>query len=181
MADPISAKGLQSMSNIASELSKAGDAGKKGAPGKFEQIRLEKQQDPLQQAEQKIQNFLETGKLEPAGQPREISMAERVAAREGIVIGRPDEVGGSQNMWRPQQVDATSGASRMAESIKDFDAGQKRLDEIMAELRSGKKFSHEELLMLQMEVQTLAEQVSLTTKLVDSAMQSVTQVMQQQV
>jgi hypothetical protein len=180
MADPISAKGLQGMSNLAGELSKAGEAGKKGTPGKFEQLRLEKQQDPIQQVDRQIENFLKTGKLE-AGQPREISMAERVAAKDGIAIGQPGQIGGSQSVWRPQQVQATGGAQQLAESVKDFDAGQKRLDAIMSELQSGKKYTQEELLKLQLEVNVLAEQVSMTTKLVDSAMQSIKQVMQQQV
>lgn len=185
MADPIGAsKGLQGLSNIAGELSKAGDIGKKGTPGKFEQVRMEKldPQDRLDQIQKQMQEVGKTGKLD-LNTNKEMTMAQRVAAREGIVVrgGEDLKIGGTQDVWRPQQVQATGETQKLAEGIKDFDASQKRLDEIMSELRSGKKYSQEELLQLQMEVHMLSEKVQMTTKLVDSAMQSVKQVMQQQV
>ena len=54
-------------------------------------------------------------------------------------------------------------------------------ENIIGELRSGKEFSQGELLGLQAEVHMLSEQVQMSTKLVDSAMQSIKSVMQQQV
>ena len=56
-----------------------------------------------------------------------------------------------------------------------------RLDEIIGDLRSGKQYSQSELIGLQAEVSQLSEQVQMSTKLVDSAMQSIKSVMQQQV
>ena len=187
--DPIASKGMQGLSNVAGELAKAGDVGKKGAPGKFEQVRAEKLSpgETMDKLDRQLDNFSKTGKMDQ--QPREMTMAQRVAARDGISmhpnqvpgaegVGKADGAGGA---WKPQQVQATGQTQKVAEGLKDFDASQKRLDEIMGELKSGKKYSHEELISLQMEVNVLSEQVQMTTKLVDSATQSIKQVMQQQV
>jgi hypothetical protein len=187
--DPIASKGLQGLSNVAGELSKAGDVGKKGTPGKFEQVRMEKlqPQDQMQKIENKIENFLQTGKVDASTQPKELTMAQRVAARDGISLHQipgaqqtaaPGKVDG---VWRPQTVEPTNQSAKVAEGIKDFNAGQQRLDAIMKELQSGKHYSKEELLSLQLEVNVLTEQMQMSTKLVDSAMQSIKQVMQQQV
>jgi hypothetical protein len=188
MPDPISAKGLQGMSNVAGELSKAGEAGKKGAPGKFEAVRAEKlgPQDKLQQMDKQLDQLQQTGKID---QSKETTMAQRVSAHGGVSYNPAlDKVSGAQkvdpshDVWKPAaQPTATGQGGQVAEGIKDFNAGQQRLDEIMKDLHSGKKYSKEELLSLQMEVSTLSEQAQMSTKLVDSAMSSIKSVMQQQV
>jgi len=189
MPDPISAKGMQGMANIASELSKTGDAGKKGAPGKFEQVRAEKAnpQDKLAQMDRQLDQIQQTGKVDPVN--KDMSMANRVSAHGGVSynpaldkIGGVGKVDGAHDVWKPQApVSATGQSGKVAEGIKDFNAGQQRLDEIMKDLHSGKHYSKEELLGLQLEVSTLSEQAQMSTKLVDSAMQSIKSVMQQQV
>lgn len=177
--DPVAGKALQSLSGA--DLSKAGAVDKKAPHGKFEQIRTEKAdtgQDKMSEIDKKLENFQQTGKLD---QSKEVTMAQRVAARDGISMHPGMKAEGTQNVWKPQTVQATGQTAKLAEGVKDFNAGQQRLDHIMKELQSGKKYSHEELLGLQMEVNVLSEQMQMTTKLVDSAMQSIKQVMQQQV
>jgi hypothetical protein len=178
MTDPIGAAKIGG--DMAKQLS---GAGKTSAPhGKFEQLRTEKAeagQDKLSEIDKKLENLQETGKLD---QSKEVTMAQRVAAKDGIT-NHPglQKTDGAGNVWKPQTVQATGHTAQVAEGIKDFNSGQQRLDTIMKELQSGKKYSKEELLGLQMEVNVLSEQMQMTTKLVDSAMQSVKQVMQQQV
>jgi len=185
--DPISAKGLQGMSNVAGDLAKAGDAGRKGAPGKFEQVRAEKlnPQDKLQQMDKQLDQVQQTGKLDATN--KESTMAQRVSAHGGVSYNPAlDKVNSAQgvghDVWKPAApVSATGQSGQVAEGIKDFNAGQQRLDSIMKDLQSGKHYSKEELLGLQLEVSTLSEQAQMSTKLVDSAMQSIKSVMQQQV
>ena len=187
--DPISAKGLQGMSNVAGDLAKSGDAaGKKGMPGKFEQVRAEKlnPQDKLQQLDRQLDQIQQTGKVELN---KEATMAQRVSAHGGVSynpaldrVQGANRVDAAHDVWKPAApVSATGQSGKVAEGIKDFNAGQQRLDEIMKDLHSGKKYSKEELLGLQLEVSTLSEQAQMSTKLVDSAMQSIKSVMQQQV
>jgi hypothetical protein len=188
--DPISSKAAGGgLSNIAGELSKQGGlGGTKGAGAKFEGVRMEKGAggDPLEKASKMLDNFTKTGKVDGIG--KEPSMADRVAARSGISF-QPNlqfaEVGGvgkmDNNMWAPQQVNQTGASSQVAGAVQGLNEGQARLENIIGELRSGKEFSQGELLGLQAEVHMLSEQVQMSTKLVDSAMQSIKSVMQQQV
>ncbi len=192
MPDPIAAKGLQGMQNLAGELSKAADAGKKGTPGKFEQVRMEKlePQDKMQQIDKQLDQLQKTGQIDKTGAPKEVTMAQRVAAQSGIAyhpgldkVNQMQGVDSTQSVWKPQAPAATTASptGNVAQGIKDFNDGQQRLVGIMQELRSGKPHSREELLQMQLEVSSLSEQMQMTSKLVDSAMQSIKQVMQQQV
>ncbi|RME72066.1 MAG: hypothetical protein D6776_09405 [Planctomycetota bacterium] len=176
--DPIAAKGLGGLSNLGSELGKV--AGRStGAPGKFEALRTaklgQKKIDPVQTA----RNFLQTGNVEG---PQQTTMAQRVAARDGIAFRPVMGLDGAQKaeVWSPNRVQGASGSDRIASAITDLNTGQERLEQIIQELRSGKQFSTQELLGLQAEVNLLSEQIQMSTKLVDSAMQSIKQVMQQQ-
>lgn len=186
--DPVSAKALGGLGNVAGDLAKAGDVAKTQPGGKFEQMRMDKlgggQQDTLNRVDGAIQNYVKTGRLEGVNQAQPPSMTDRIAAKDGISaqphfgIGGPEQ---TQNVWRPQQVQSVGGSEQVASAIKDLNSGQARLDDIIGELRSGKTFTQQELLGLQAEVAMLSEQIQMSTKLVDSAMQSLKQVMQQQV
>jgi len=184
--DPISAKvGGGGLSNISGELSKAPGAGAGG--GKFESVRMDKKQgaDPIGKLEQQMQSFQKTGKMD--GKAQAPSMMERVAARDGIAF-QPNlhfmQTGSAtqaQNVWAPQPVGDVSKSSQVAGAVQGLNQGQQRLEAIIGELKSGKQFSQSELIGLQAEVGLLSEQVQMSTKLVDSAMQSIKSVMQQQV
>lgn len=187
--DPISAKAAGGgLSNVAGELSKQGaGAAQKGSGAKFEATRVDKNAgggDPLAKVEHMKQDFMSTGKLDQNRQP---SMSERVAARDGISFqpnlqfDRVASPTAAQNVWAPQQVQGTSQSSQVAGAVQGLNEGQTRLESIIGELRSGKTFSQSELLGMQAEVNVLSEQVQMSTKLVDSAMQSIKSVMQQQV
>ncbi len=183
--DPISSKvGAGGLGNIANELSKTSST--KGAGGKFEAMRAEKGQggDAHGKADRMTQDFMKTGKLD--GQAQAPSMAERVAARDGISF-QPNlqfdrfQMSGPQNTFQPQTVNPTGSTQQVASAVQGLNDGQARLESIIGELRSGKEYSQTELLGMQAEVNMLSEQVQMSTKLVDSAMQSIKSVMQQQV
>jgi hypothetical protein len=176
--DPISAKGLGGLSNLGGELGKIG--GRTGAtPGKFEALRSSKlggaKADPVQTA----RNFLQTGKVDAT---QATSMAQRVAARDGIAFQPVMGMDGAQQagVWNSQRVGGVGKSDTVATAINDLNSGQERLEDIIGELRSGKEFSTQELIGLQAEVHMLSEQIQMSTKLVDAAMQSIKQVMQQQ-
>ncbi|MFC1705326.1 hypothetical protein ACFL59_00710 [Planctomycetota bacterium] len=176
--DPIAAKGLGGLGNIGGELAKTG-VGQKGAPGQFQKVMAKQiggtgeKFDPQQVAE----NFMQTGKVESTRAP---SMSERVAMRDGIAFQPIGGLEGGQAAWRPNSVQATGQSESVASVLGDLNSGQNRLDEIIGTLRSGKDMGQAELIGLQAEVHMLSEQIQLSTKLVDSAMQSLKQVMQQQ-
>lgn len=181
--DPISAKvGGGGLSNISGELSKAPGLGQGG--GKFESVRMDKKQaDPIAKLENRVDHFQKTGKIEGKAAP---SMAERVAARDGIAF-QPNlqfaNFGNAQpaNVWAAQPVGDVAKSSQVAGAVQGLNQGQQRLEAIIGELKSGKQYSQTELLGLQAEVNLLSEQVQMSTKLVDGAMQSIKSVMQQQV
>ncbi len=178
--DPISAKGLGGLSNLGSELGKIGGRRTGASPGKFEAIRASKlggaKLDPVEAA----RNFLKTGKIDGT---QATSMAQRVAARDGIAFQPTMGPGSAEQqagVWNAQRVGGAGKADTVANAIHDLNSGQERLEQIIQELRSGKEFSTQELIGLQAEVHLLSEQIQMSTKLVDAAMQSIKQVMQQQ-
>jgi hypothetical protein len=185
--DPLSAKAAGGgLSNISGELSKSAQTGSKGG-NKFESVRMEKQGDALSRADQMLDNFNRTGKVDGAATTQGPSMAERVAARDGISFQpnlgfmHMDGATAAQGSWAPQQVQATGQAQQVAGAVQGLNEGQARLESIIGELKSGKQYSQQELLGMQAEVNVLSEQIQMSTKLVDSAMQSIKSVMQQQV
>lgn len=175
--DPISAKGLSGLGGIGGATPGVGGIGQKGAPGKFEAVRAERLMGPGTEADgnKLAEDFFKTGKVD-GGKPS--SMAERVAMRDGIAF--PNMPTGVDQAWRPNVVQASGKTESVAGAIKDLNAGQQRLDEIIGTLRSGKQMNQAELIGLQAEVHVLSEQIQLSTKMVDAAMQSLKQVMQQQ-
>lgn len=191
--DPISAKVGGGLGGVGGgDLSKLAGSGMKGGAGKFEAVRMEKTgmgggQDAMSKLDQRMAEFMKTGKLDSATQAKAPSMAERVAAQQGINLqpnlqfANVGGVGGTQDVWAPQQVQGTGGAQQVASAVQGLNENQAKLDSIIAELRSGKQFSQQELIGMQAEVNMLSEQVQMSTKLVDSAMQSIKSVMQQQV
>ncbi|HVY62653.1 MAG TPA: hypothetical protein VHF22_13420 [Planctomycetota bacterium] len=182
--DPLSAKvGAGGLSNLSGELSKS--PAKPGSGGKFEQVRMDKQSDPMARADRMLDNFQKTGSVHGVTQSQGPSMAQRVAARDGISF-QPNlqfaQFGNVQSTtWAPQQVHATGQTQQVAGAVQGLNEGQARLESIIGELKSGKQYSQQELLGLQAEVNVLSEQLQMSTKLVDSAMQSIKSVMQQQV
>lgn len=185
--DPISAKAAGGgLSNISGELSRAPAAPGKGSGAKFEAIRQKGTggDDAMSRVDQMRQDFMRTGKVDQKAAP---SMAERVAARDGIAFqpnlsfANTTGVSPSQQVWAPQQVQATGNTQQVAGAVQGLNESQARLEGIIGELRSGREFSQQELIGLQAEVNMLSEQVQMSTKLVDSAMQSIKSVMQQQV
>jgi hypothetical protein len=184
--DPLSAKvGGGGLSNLSGELSKA-SPGKTGSGGKFEAVRMDKQSDPMSRADRMLDNFQKTGSVHGTKETAAPSMAQRVAARDGISF-QPNlhfaQFGNVQQSttWAPQQVHATGQTQQVAGAVQGLNEGQARLESIIGELKSGKEYSQQELLGLQAEVNVLSEQLQMSTKLVDSAMQSIKSVMQQQV
>jgi hypothetical protein len=184
--DPLSAKvGGGGLSNLSGELSKT--SGKPGSGGKFESVRMDKQSDPMSKADRMLDNFQKTGHVSGAGQAQAPSMAERVAARDGIAFqpnlnfAHFDGAQATSTAWAPQQVQATGQTQQVAGAVQGLNEGQARLEQIIGELKSGKEYSQTEILGLQAEVNVLSEQLQMSTKLVDSAMQSIKSVMQQQV
>jgi hypothetical protein len=176
--DPVSAQGLSGLGGLGGGYGKIPKAQVKGPGGKFEALRLDKVAKPVgdgMSADQMAQNFFKTGKLD--GIQKAPSMAERVAMRDGIAF-QPMEA--TQQAWRPNQVQATGESQGVASAIDNLNSGQERMDDIIGQLRSGKEFSQPELLGLQAEVNMLSEQIQMSSKLVDAAMQSIKQVMQQQ-
>lgn len=177
--DPVTAKGLGGLGGLGGKLPT--EMRTKGAPGKFEATRVDKLGAGKQfDAEKVAANFFESGKVEGKQAP---SMAERVAMRDGISFQNVNgtiPVQGAEQAWRPNQVQASGKTESVAGAIKDLNSGQERLDGIIDQLRSGRNFSQAELIGLQAEVHVLSEQIQMSTKLVDSAMQSLKQVMQQQ-
>ena len=183
--DPLSAKVGGGLSNVSGELSKSVEPGK-GGGGKFESIRSEKGHgDAMNKADRMLDNFQKTGKVDGVGATQAPSMAERVAARDGISfqpnLSFLNHTAGTENAWAPQQVQSTGQSTQVAGAVQGLNEGQARLESIIGELKSGKEFSQSELIGLQAEVGVLSEQVQMSTKLVDSAMQSIKSVMQQQV
>jgi hypothetical protein len=186
--DPISSKvGAGGLSNISGELSKAPGI---GGGSKFEAMRLDKAKggDPIGGVERQMESFQKTGKLD--GKAAAPSMAERVAARDGIAFqpnlqfarfDAGNNVQGGSNIWAPKPVGDVSASNQVAGAVQGLNQGQARLEQIIGELKSGKQYNQQELLGLQAEVNMLSEQVQMSTKLVDSAMQSIKSVMQQQV
>ncbi len=174
MPDPIVSKGLSGLSQISGELQKAAETGKKGPAGKFEQVRN-------QLAEQIKTAGLDPGSVE---KPREVSMAERFAARDGIAWQPNFETTQSgkagADPWAPKPVEPVEKKG-MTEAVKGLSDGQHRLESIIDELKSGRQFDRAELLGIQAEVSKLTEELQLTTKLVDSAMQGIKNMLQQQV
>jgi hypothetical protein len=51
--------------------------------------------------------------------------------------------------------------------VENMDAGRKRIDQIIAQARNGKRFNPGELLALQAEVHQISEEISLANKLVE--------------
>jgi hypothetical protein len=175
--DPIAAKGLGGLGGLGGQP--AGGVAQKGQPGKFEAVRTEKLLGPGDKADvnKMATNFFQTGKMDAVKTP---SMAERVAMRDGISFPGVSGMQGVDQAWRPNAVQATGKTESVAGAIKDLNSGQQRLDSIIGELRSGKEFTQAEMIGMQAEVNILSEQIQMSTKLVDSAMQSLKQVMQQQ-
>ena len=178
--DPVSAQGLGKLANLDGGIGKVGGKlGKVSEPGKFESLRKSKfgakQADPIASA----RNLLKTGKVDAAAP----TMMERVAARDQIAFTRIpglDHAQSSDQVWQATKVEATGNSQQVASAIGELNSGQERLQEIIGQLRSGKDFSHDQLIGIQAEVHLLSEQVQMSSKLVDSAMQSLKQVMQQQ-
>lgn len=174
--DPVTAKGLSGLGGLGGKLPSQGIR-PKGAPGAFEATRIEKLGPGKQfDADKVAQNFMRTGSLEGTQKP---SMTEQVAMRDGIAFQNPNATG-PDAAWRPNAVQATGKSESVAGALKELNSGQARLDDILGQLRSGKDFSQAELIGMQAEVHVLSEQIQMSTKLVESAMQSLKQVMQQQ-
>lgn len=172
--DPIAAKGLGGIGGLGGQLGGTGAVRPKGVAGQFEATRIEKLPGKKFDAENIAENFFKTGRMEGTRKP---SMAEQVAMRDGIAF---QPMNGTDTAWRPNQVQATGKTESVAGALENLNSGQQRLDEIIGHLQSGKEFSQPELIGLQAEVHLLSEQIQMSTKLVDSAMQSIKQVMQQQ-
>lgn len=176
--DPVSAKGLGGgfggIGGVGGDFAKIG---KKGPAGKFAKVRTDKLQEALKTDPNKLaDNFMKTGRVEGLTKP---SMSERVAMRDGIAF---ESQGLEQQMtnWRPNPVQAAGKTDSVAGVVNELNSGAERLESILGQLQSGKEFSPAELIGMQAEVHMLSEQIQLSSKLVDSAVQSLKQVMQQQ-
>jgi hypothetical protein len=95
-----------------------------------------------------------SGPIGRIARPRELS-----GPRFSEVLGQP-----RATLPRPAAGDLGAGALR---ALSGLDAGQRRLDQIIAEGRSGRVFRPGELLLLQAEVHRLGEQAALVQRVAE--------------
>jgi hypothetical protein len=95
-------------------------------------------------------------------------------ANEGQGVEAQRRVGEvSQAEMQPSQ--------RIATFLDKVNSGQHELDKIVKDLQSGKKFEMRELMTMQLQVQQLSQQMSMTTKLIGKAIENINKAINTQV
>jgi len=111
------------------------------------------------------------GGLDPAAKQGDMSKFEQVRTNQLEEQKPVDEV--SKADMQPSQ--------RLATFIEKINSGQHDLDGIFKDLQSGKKFEMRELMSMQLQVQQLSQQMSMTTKLIGKAVENINKAINTQV
>lgn len=93
---------------------------------------------------------------------------------------RTEAPGEAQSLYE-QKLEEAQKPGGIEKLLGEIDSGQKRLNEIIKEIKSGRTFTPQELIGLQSEMHQLTLQLETTTKVVSQVVQGVKQLMQQQV
>ncbi len=111
------------------------------------------------------------GGLDQAGKQGDMSKFEQVRTNQ-IDEQKPVE-GATKADMQPSH--------RLATFIEKINSGQHDLDGIVKDLQSGKKFEMRELMSMQLQVQQLSQQMSMTTKLIGKAVENINKAINTQV
>lgn len=111
------------------------------------------------------------GNVTPTGKPGEMTKFEQV---------RTNQLDEAQKVQETQKADMQP-SHRLASFIENINSGQHDLDKIVSDLHSGKEFEMKELMAMQLQVQQLSQQMSMTTKLIGKAIENINKAINTQV
>jgi hypothetical protein len=111
------------------------------------------------------------GGMESTGKPGEMSKFEQV---------RTNKIDEMKPVDKTEKADMQP-SHRLASFIEKINTGQHDLDKIVTDLHSGKEYDMKELMAMQLQVQQLSQQMSMTTKLIGKAIENINKAINTQV
>lgn len=127
-----------------------------------------------------VKKMMEQGAGAPGQTPGAPGQAGDVSKFEKLRMEKAGETDPTRKIDDPTKTQMQP-SQKLAGFLDKVNSGQHDLDKIVKDLQSGKEFDMKELMAMQLQVQQLSQQMSMTTKLIGKAIENINKAINTQV